>query len=66
MRLASILLVFAVAACGVQRPLIKPADIPAFEAAKRAKREKIAREMQAQQQQDAADVAGAKAIEDAQ
>jgi hypothetical protein len=44
-------LAFIVASCGVQRPLIKPKDIPAFEEEQRKKREKIEQEMQEQQQE---------------
>ncbi len=65
-RLALIWLCVGLTACGVQRPLIKPMDVPAYEAARQAKRDKIAREQQEQQQQDAADAAAEKAIEDAQ
>jgi hypothetical protein len=61
-----ILLALSLAACGVQRPLMKPADIPAYEAAKQRKRDKMAQDEQQLQQQNAADAAGEKAIEDAQ
>ena len=65
-RLAFLLLALSVAACGVERPLLKPSQIPAAEAARQRKRDKIAQEEADQQQQDAADAAGEKAIEDAQ
>lgn len=39
-----ILLAFAVTACGVQRPLIRPKDIPAYEEQQRQKREEIEQE----------------------
>lgn len=61
-RLAFILLALSVAACGVERPLIKPKDIPAYEAAKQRKRDKAAQDALDEQQQNA----GEKAIEDAQ
>lgn len=65
-RLTYFILALSLASCGVQRPLIKPADIPAYQAAQQRKREKIAQEELEQQKMDAADAAGRKAIEDAQ
>jgi len=38
------LLAFTVASCGVQRPLMRPKDIPAFEEKQRLKREQIEQE----------------------
>ena len=38
------LLVLAVASCGVQRPLMRPKDIPAYEQQQRKKIEKIEQE----------------------
>ena len=38
------LLALTVASCGVQRPLMRPKDIPAFEEKQRLKREKIEQE----------------------
>lgn len=40
-----ILLAFTVTACGVQRPLMRPKDIPAYEEQQRKKRENIEQEM---------------------
>lgn len=42
-----------VAACGVQRPLMKPKDIPAYEQKQREKREKIEQEQRELQAIDA-------------
>ncbi len=39
-----IFLTLLVTGCGVQRPLLRPADIPAYEEQQRKKREDIARE----------------------
>ena len=39
-----ILLALTVTACGVQRPLIRPKDIPAYEEQQRKKREQIEQE----------------------
>ena len=44
-----IFLLTTLTACGVQRPLIKPKDIPAFEEEQRKKREKIEQEQRESQ-----------------
>jgi hypothetical protein len=56
----AILLVFLssmLAACGVQRPLIPPREIPAFEEAQRKKREDIRKELEELKAIDARDAA---------
>lgn len=42
--LALSLLALSLAGCGVQRPLIRPSEIPAYEQKQREKREKIEQE----------------------
>ena len=56
-RFACILLALSVAACGVERPLIKPADIPKYEAARQRKRDQAAQDEIELQQKNAADAA---------
>ncbi len=56
-----VLLAFTVTACGVQRPLLRPKEIPAYEEQQRKKREKIEQETREQQQKEAARAASATA-----
>ncbi len=41
---ALMMVALTLASCGVQRPLMKPSDIPAYEAEQLKKRERIAQE----------------------
>ncbi len=45
------LLTLSLASCGVQRPLIKPSEIPAYEKSQREKREKYEQEQRELEQQ---------------
>lgn len=51
---ALIALALSVASCGVQRPLLRPKDIPAYEKEQREKRERIEREQREFEQKNAA------------
>ena len=54
MRSASLIfLALLVASCGVQRPLIKPKDIPAYEEQRRKKRESLEQDKRALEELDA-------------
>lgn len=61
--LTLILLALTMTACGVQRPLIRPKDIPAYEEEQRKKREKIEREMEEDQEKAAQDPAIIQGVE---
>ena len=65
-RLCLMLFALSLTACGVERPLVKPADIPAYDAARQRRIDKAKEDQLEMQQQNAADAAGEKAIEDAQ
>jgi predicted small lipoprotein YifL len=59
-------LALIVAACGVQRPLMRPSEIPAYEKKQQEKREKIEQEMRDDAEKAAAEKAAAEAAGQAQ
>lgn len=61
--LTLMLIALTVAACGVQRPLLRPKDIPAYEEQQRKKREKIEQEMREDQQKAAQDPVATEGVE---